>query len=91
MQAVGVIAKEGKKDIVWRGFPAGMTRATESSGLERAVAERRQRAEAVEKKQAQLKVWEVQQGGRVRSPNSCAIMHRAIFYDKSGFSDSQLI
>ena len=39
-----------------------MARAAESSGLERAIAERRQRAEAVEKKQAQLKVCEAAEG-----------------------------
>ncbi|GAX83041.1 hypothetical protein CEUSTIGMA_g10467.t1 [Chlamydomonas eustigma] len=49
--AVGIIAKEGKKEITWRGFP----HAARNTGAEAAVAERKRLAEAVEKKQNQLK------------------------------------
>jgi hypothetical protein len=50
--AVGIITKEGKKEILWRGFPNQGSCAS----IEAAQAERMRVAEAVEKKQQQLRV-----------------------------------
>lgn len=49
--AVGIIGREGKKEIVWKGFPGN-----NSIGLDQAHAERARRAAAVEKKQKELQV-----------------------------------
>lgn len=49
--AVGIISKEGKKEIVWKGFPT-----TKSQDLGDAQAERLCRIQAVEKKQQELQV-----------------------------------
>lgn len=49
--AVGIIGREGKKEIVWKGFPGN-----NSIGLDQAHAERARRIAAVEKKQKELQV-----------------------------------
>jgi hypothetical protein len=51
--AVGIIAKEGKKEIVWKGFPGPKVRNVDD--LKR---ERQRRVQAVEQKQQELKVRE---------------------------------
>ena len=57
LQAVGIISKEGKS-IVWRGFPGAASRRRVRVGgdlIEQVQQERAKRAEAIEKKQQQLR------------------------------------
>lgn len=48
--AVGIIAKEGKKEIVWKGFPGPKVR-----NVDELKRERQRRVQAVEQKQQELK------------------------------------
>ena len=84
LQAVGIISKEGKKDIVWRGFPGAASRRRVRTGgslIEQAKLERTMRGEAIEKKQQQLRelieqhrmVKQLIEVNPVRGPNDANI------------------